>query len=222
MVYAGDMTIAAPGIAVSTFDLLSIKNALQTLFAHHYHHSSRPGRIALPYAGPPMGCKDHEFSDTYNLHALLGVYQYMLYSGDFAFLTEIWKLHVYALQFTLDKINPATGLLVVTSPGDWLRPGMGGETSRRNRSSTWRSSTASRSRPGCNTAASQTQISRSSSCTGPAISQPYPPALRRQATSSHAITRSSATTRAQRSTLRTATHLQYGPGSSKLPRRCRR
>ena len=81
----------------------------------------------LPYAGPPMGEKWHEFSDTYHMHALLGVHQYILFSGDFKWLLTIWDLYVRALEYTLAFTDPNTGLLMVTHVGDWLRPGMGGE-----------------------------------------------------------------------------------------------
>jgi len=122
------MTIAAPGIAYSTYDLLSIKNALQTLFSNHCHSQSHPGRTRLPYAGPPMGSPHiQKFSDTYHLHALLGVYQYVLFSGDFDFLESIWDLCVQALRYSLDKVHPGTGLMFVTSSGNWQRPGMGAE-----------------------------------------------------------------------------------------------
>lgn len=115
MVYAGDMTIAVPGIAVSTYDLVSVKNALDTLFEHYYHSSPEEGgadsgRIRLPYAGPPMGSMG-EFSDTYHLHALLGVYQYVLFSGDLRYLKKIWERYVMALQYSLDKVVSGTGLM---------------------------------------------------------------------------------------------------------------
>ncbi|KAL7267753.1 hypothetical protein RUND412_009644 [Rhizina undulata] len=133
MVYAGDMTIAVPGIALSTYDLISVKNALDTLFDHYYHSSSNeiPGRIRLPYAGPPMGFNG-EFSDTYHMHALLGVYQYVLYSADLSFLRNRWEQYVQALQYSLDKVLPTTGLMYVTSGSDWLRGGQGKENIEAN------------------------------------------------------------------------------------------
>ncbi|KAG0134910.1 Six-hairpin glycosidase-like protein [Tuber indicum] len=131
MVYAGDMTLAAPGIAVSTYDLVSVKNALDTLFEHYYHSSREEGgkgsgMIRLPYAGPPMGFR-FEFSDTYHMHALLGVYQYVLYSGDFDYLKHLWWKYVQAIEYSTSKILKHTGLMYVTSGNDWLRPGMGRE-----------------------------------------------------------------------------------------------
>lgn len=109
------MFIATPGIAVSTYDMLSIRNALDTLFDHQY------GSGGLPYAGPPLS-KNEEFSDTYHLHTLLGVYIYVLYSGDLNWLEMVWDKYLFALSYELAKVDE-TGLLHVTSNADWLRPG---------------------------------------------------------------------------------------------------
>ncbi|KAF3939119.1 hypothetical protein ABW19_dt0200677 [Dactylella cylindrospora] len=125
MVYAGDMTIAVPGIAVSTYDLDSVKNALETIFAHQY------SSWELPYAGPPMGF-NHEFSDTYHLHALLGVWNYVHYSGDVAWLARYWLQYRRALEFSLRKWNRWRGLFWASSTADWLRPGQGGYNSEAN------------------------------------------------------------------------------------------
>jgi len=125
MVYAGDMTIAVPGIGVSTYDLDSIRNALETLFAHQY------GNWELPYAGPPMGFNG-EFSDTYHMHALLGVYNYVHYSGDIDWLSNYWLRYTNALEYSLAKISKSNGLFFATSGNDWLRPGMGGFNSEAN------------------------------------------------------------------------------------------
>lgn len=118
MVWPGDMSIAAPGIAVSTYDMLAIQNALNVLFKHQYTDGS------LPYAGPPMG-RAGEYSDTYHLHTLLGAYNYVLYSGDLNWLQLIWEHYITALHVSIDKVDE-TGLLHVTSTADWLRPGMTG------------------------------------------------------------------------------------------------
>lgn len=118
MVWPGDMSIAVPGIAVSTYDMIAVRNALDTLFAHQYWDGS------LPYAGPPMGFRG-EFSDTYHLHTLLGVYNYVLYSGDLNWLKTAWPAYLVALQVSINKVDE-TGLLHVSSTADWLRPGMTG------------------------------------------------------------------------------------------------
>lgn len=118
MVWPGDMSIAAPGIAVSTYDMLAVRNALDTLFNHQY------GDGSLPYAGPPMGYGG-EFSDTYHLHTLLGVYNYVLYSGDLNWLQENWFNYIRALEVSIAKVDEMD-LLHVTSTADWIRPGMTG------------------------------------------------------------------------------------------------
>ena len=120
MVWPGDMYIAVPGIAMSTYDMSAVRHALETLFVHQYSDGS------LPYAGPPMGYSG-EFSDTYHMHTLLGVYNYVLYSGDMSWLEDHWPAYLAALDISIGKVDE-TGLLHVTSTNDWLRPGMTGPT----------------------------------------------------------------------------------------------
>ena len=118
MVWPGDMTIAVPGIAVSTYDMLAVRNALDTIYEHQYVDGS------MPYAGPPMGAFG-EFSDTYHLHTLVGTYAYVLYSGDLDWLETRWSAYVRALEISIAKVDE-TDLLHVTSIFDWIRPGMTG------------------------------------------------------------------------------------------------
>ncbi|KAF9881960.1 helicase associated domain-containing protein [Colletotrichum karsti] len=118
VVWPGDMYIAVPGIAVSTYDMVAIRNALDVLFDHQYPDGS------LPYAGPPLGYRG-EFSDTYHLHTLLGAYNYVTFSGDLDWLAKRWPAYVKALNVSIDKVDH-TGLMHVTSGADWLRPGMTG------------------------------------------------------------------------------------------------
>ncbi|KAK0635378.1 Six-hairpin glycosidase-like protein [Bombardia bombarda] len=121
MVYAGDMFIAIPGIAVSTWDMAAVRNALDVLYVHQYEDGS------LPYAGPPMGWH-HEFSDTYHMHALLGTYYYVLYTGDFDWLRARWPQYLRALRISIAKVDDELGLMRVSSSNDWLRPGLGGHS----------------------------------------------------------------------------------------------
>ncbi|KAK6338861.1 hypothetical protein TWF696_009668 [Orbilia brochopaga] len=125
MVYAGDMTIAVPGIAVSTYDLDSVKNALETLFAHQYRDGG------MPYAGPPMGFNG-EYSDTYHLHALLGFWNYVHFSGDVAWMARYWTNYKRALNVSVRRWNRYRGLYWCWSTADWLRPGQGGYNSEAN------------------------------------------------------------------------------------------
>ncbi|CZR65052.1 uncharacterized protein PAC_14952 [Phialocephala subalpina] len=118
MVWPGDMTIAVPGIAVTTYDMLAVRNALNTIYDHQYWDGS------MPYAGPPMGAFG-EFSDTYHLHTLIGTYEYVLYSGDLDWLKERWDAYLVALAVSINKVD-SSGLLHVSSINDWIRPGMTG------------------------------------------------------------------------------------------------
>jgi hypothetical protein len=118
MVWPGDMTIAVPGIAVSTYDMLAVRNALDTIYDHQY------GDGSMPYAGPPMGGLA-EFSDTYHLHTLVGTYYYVLYSGDLEWLKKRWDAYTSALSISIAKVDEYN-LLHVSSIFDWIRPGMTG------------------------------------------------------------------------------------------------
>jgi hypothetical protein len=118
MVWPGDMTIAVPGIAVSTYDMLAIRNALDVIYDHQY------GDGSMPYAGPPMGAFG-EFSDTYHLHTLVGTYYYVLYSGNLDWLKERWPEYIRALGISIGKVDEFN-LLHVSSTSDWNRWGMTG------------------------------------------------------------------------------------------------
>lgn len=118
MVWPGDMTIAVPGIAVSTYDMIAVRNALDIIFDRQYADGS------LPYAGPPMGSFG-EFSDTYHLHSLLGTYYYILYSGDLDWLKGRWPAYIRALAISINKVDDKN-LLHVSSTSDWNRWGMTG------------------------------------------------------------------------------------------------
>ena len=118
MVWPGDMTIAVPGIAVSTYDMLAVRNALNAIYDHQYSDGS------MPYAGPPLGFFG-EFSDTYHLHTLVGSYIYVLYSGDLKWLEERWPAYLRALKVSIEKVDEFN-LLHVSSIFDWIRPGMTG------------------------------------------------------------------------------------------------
>ncbi|KAL8701531.1 MAG: hypothetical protein Q9201_004860 [Fulgogasparrea decipioides] len=118
MAYPGDMAIAVPGIAISTYDMISVRTALDSLFIRQYADGS------LPYAGPPMGYSG-EFSDTYHLHTLLGVWNYILFTNDIPWLQSHWSAYLEAFEYSLAKVD-LTGLFHVTSVHDWLRPGMTG------------------------------------------------------------------------------------------------
>ncbi|KAI8995346.1 bacterial alpha-L-rhamnosidase domain protein [Trametes punicea] len=124
LVWSGDMSIAVPGIALTTLDLISIRNSLDSLF----NLQSTSGM--LPYAGYPfneMGL----VSFTYHLYGLIGVANFYLYSGDKVFLDGKWPAWKLGIEWAVQQID-STGLANVTAPNDWLRYGMGGHNIEAN------------------------------------------------------------------------------------------
>ena len=122
-VWPGDMSIALPSVFVSTNDMLSVRNALDSLVSLQ---NATTGQ--MPYAGFP-------FSDlgivsfTYHLYSLIGISYYHQYSGDVAYLRGKWDNFKRGLAWSLSYIDE-TGLMNVTSDADWLRVGMGGHVSK--------------------------------------------------------------------------------------------
>jgi hypothetical protein len=66
-----DMAIAVPAVAVSTNDVISIENSLNSLF------DVQTATGQLPYAGRPF---PQIFSFTYHLYTLIGVADHYLYT----------------------------------------------------------------------------------------------------------------------------------------------
>ncbi|CAO2655371.1 Nn.00g104350.m01.CDS01 [Neocucurbitaria sp. VM-36] len=123
LVWAGDMAIAVPGVVVSTNDVVSIENSLNSLFDIQNSSSGQ-----LPYAGQPF---PYVLSFTYHLYTLIGVADHYLYTGDIQYLKSLWDKWKLALSFSLSYIDD-TGLMNVTFPYDWLRFGMGGHNIEAN------------------------------------------------------------------------------------------
>ncbi len=121
-VWPGDLGIALPTAYVSTGDLLTIKNSLDTLFAGQ---DAATGEF--PRSGPPLnGQNGHTTSDTYHLWTLIGACNYYLYSGDKVWLDRNWAAHKKGLAFSTGKIA-SDGLFQVSLVKDWGRLGQGGE-----------------------------------------------------------------------------------------------
>jgi hypothetical protein len=118
LVWAGDMSIAVPGIAVSTNDLIPVKNALDSLFLLQTPEGQ------LPYAGVPFN-ELGIVSFTYHLYSLIGVSDYYHFSSNTSFLEEYWDQWKLGISWSLSAIDDS-GLMNVTEPADWLRFGMGG------------------------------------------------------------------------------------------------
>ncbi|KAI0359163.1 bacterial alpha-L-rhamnosidase domain protein [Trametes cingulata] len=124
LVWSGDMSIAVPGIAVTTFDLISVRNSLDSLF------NLQNANGMLPYAGFPFN-KNGDVSFTYHLYALIGVANFYLWSGDKAFLDDKWAGWKRGMEWATQQID-STGLANITAPADWLRFGMGGHNIEAN------------------------------------------------------------------------------------------
>ncbi|KAF4893319.1 hypothetical protein CGCF415_v012735 [Colletotrichum fructicola] len=110
-VWIGDMGTAVPSAFVSTGDMESTKNALQAI----YDNQGSDG--TLPKAGPPYPSKD---SDTYHLWALVGTYNYFLYTGDEEFMVSIWAKYLKAIANSRAKVN-SRGIMAVIGEKDWGR-----------------------------------------------------------------------------------------------------
>lgn len=123
LVWAGDMAIAVPSIAVSTNDLISVANSLDSLYNIQNKITGQ-----LPYAGIPF---PSTYSATYHMYGLIGVADYYLYSNDLSYLQGKWDAWKLGLKFSLSFIDDS-GMMNVTSSADWLRSGMGGHNIEAN------------------------------------------------------------------------------------------
>lgn len=125
LVWPGDLVVAAPSIFVSTGDMDSIRNALDSLL------SLQNSSGALPYAGSPFIQVTKLYSFTYHLHNLLDIALYYEYTNDLTYLQSVWGNFTLGLGFTLSYVDE-TGLLDVATDADWLRVGMGGHNIEAN------------------------------------------------------------------------------------------
>jgi hypothetical protein len=120
-IWPGDLGIALPTAYVSTGDLSSVKNTLDTLYAGQDTSTGE-----FPRSGPPLNTQNgHTLSDTYHLWSLIGSYNYFLASGDKSWLDRNWAAYKKALAFSTAKIDKS-GLFQVTLVKDWGRLGQGG------------------------------------------------------------------------------------------------
>ncbi len=122
-VWPGDMSVALPSIFVSTNDLDSVKNSLNSLLALQNVTTG-----LMPYAGYPFD-KMGIVSFTYHLYSLIGISYYYHYTGDLDYLKSVWGNFTKGLAWSLSHID-STGLMDVTASADWLRVGMGGHVSQ--------------------------------------------------------------------------------------------
>ncbi|KAK1142250.1 hypothetical protein N8T08_007994 [Aspergillus melleus] len=122
LVWPGDMSVQLEVVGVSTYDLYSMRNALERLLVLQ----KEDGR--LPYASPPYA---DTVSFTYHCQSLVGVYFYYLYSGDQAWLARHWGQFKLGVDWALGSVDD-TGLANITASSDWLRFGMGGHNIEAN------------------------------------------------------------------------------------------
>ncbi|KAF8492516.1 Six-hairpin glycosidase-like protein [Gautieria morchelliformis] len=125
LVWPGDYAVAFPAIAVSTYDLISVSNGLDSLFAEQTVSGQ------LPYAGFPFPTPPAMFSFTYHMYSLIAVSNHFLWSGDVAYLQGKWEGWKRAMTWSLGTIDE-TGLMNVTSSADWLRFFLGGHAIEAN------------------------------------------------------------------------------------------
>ncbi|KAL3444047.1 Six-hairpin glycosidase-like protein [Aspergillus insuetus] len=110
-IWNGDMGTAVPSVFVSTGDLESARNALEVIYANQAENGQ------FPKAGPPNAILR---SDTYHLWHLVGTYNYLLYSGDTAFVAKYWPHFTKGLNRTLSLLS-SNGIVNVTGDQDWGR-----------------------------------------------------------------------------------------------------
>ena len=120
------MAIAVPSIAVSTNYLTTIRDSLSSLLDEQNRTTG-----SLPYAGVPWAYFATGLSYTYHLYSLIGIYDYLLYSGDIQYVEHYWPVYKRALNWSLSYVDDS-GLANVTQSADWLRFGMGGHNIEAN------------------------------------------------------------------------------------------
>jgi hypothetical protein len=64
--------------------------------------------------------------------ALIGTYDYVFHADDINFLSNNWMKYLKAVNYILDKVDPDTGLMMVTGPRDWARTLKQGQSSEAN------------------------------------------------------------------------------------------
>ncbi|KAL4899629.1 Six-hairpin glycosidase-like protein [Aspergillus multicolor] len=117
LIWTGDMGTALPSVFVNTGELDSARSALAVIFANQADNGQ------FPKAEPP---NDQLNSDTYHLWQLIGTYNYLLYSGDAAFVVDHWPQFTKGLNRSLSLLS-SNGIVKVTADRDWGRFTYGAE-----------------------------------------------------------------------------------------------
>ncbi|KAM0136265.1 hypothetical protein ACHAO1_004742 [Botrytis cinerea] len=126
LVWPGDIAISGPSVFVSTNDMPTIKNSLDSLLV--LQNSSG----ALPYAGIPFNEVIPTWSFTYHLHSLIDIHDYYLFTGDEEYLKERWGQFTLGMNFSLSLIDETKMANLPANNPDWLRVGMGGHNIEAN------------------------------------------------------------------------------------------
>lgn len=111
-VWPGDMGVAVPSTFYSLGDLDAVMNSLQSQYDHQMSNGE------LPFAGLPVLAYG---GDTYHCWTMIGLYNYVLYTGDMDFLQHNWNGYMQAMEYIYAKVLEPLGLLNVTGTGDWGR-----------------------------------------------------------------------------------------------------
>lgn len=123
LVWPGDLIVSTPSMFVSTNDMGTVRESMDSLFAVQNKSTGQ-----LPYAGPPF---PSIYSPTYHMYNLIDIYDYYLYTQDLPYLQGKWDAWKFGLNFSLGFIDE-TGLFNATNSADWLRFGMGGHNIEAN------------------------------------------------------------------------------------------
>jgi glycogen debranching enzyme len=83
---------------------------------------------SFPEAGPPYLAQG---SDTYHMWTMIGTYNYVLYTFENDWLSEVWPKYQKAMKYIYAKVD-SSGLLFVTGKLDWARVVQGGNNTEAN------------------------------------------------------------------------------------------
>lgn len=132
-VWPGDLGISGPAAALAfgADGLLPWLNSIETIV--YSQNESAPSVGEFPYAGPNTNSfKNGLQSETYHAWTLITIYDYIMYSGDQAWLDRHWKDIIRGVDFILQRLDTKTGLHNQTQLNDWGRQGAGGYNSALN------------------------------------------------------------------------------------------
>ncbi|KAF3761697.1 family 78 glycoside hydrolase [Cryphonectria parasitica EP155] len=126
VVWPGDMIISIPTAALTTYDLTSGLNSINSLIIYQ-----QPDGM-FPYYGATYETLTHaDASFTYHLYTIVDLLYYYIWSGDVDYLEDNWFRVQAGLAWSLSYVD-SSGLMDVTSSLDWGRNNMGGHNIEAN------------------------------------------------------------------------------------------